>query len=198
MTVVTNRTIPRDELRRRVAEAAIGAFRAHGYDAVTLERIAVEAQVAKGTFFNFFPTKAHVLLDYFGRLDARFAALRDALDPAAPEASLNAFFETVEVMLATEGDLAAALNREIWARPELAAVDAASGEADLRAYADFFRRAQAAGTVAAGVSPQDAAGAVCDLWSAAVRRWFAEGRRRSLADDLRGKLALLFAGLARA
>lgn len=44
-----------------IAETAIRLFQSLGYEAVTMEQIAVEADVAKGTLYNHFPTKEAVL-----------------------------------------------------------------------------------------------------------------------------------------
>ncbi|OAJ57138.1 TetR family transcriptional regulator [Paraburkholderia ginsengiterrae] len=44
-----------------LAENAIRLFHSHGYEAVTMEQIALEADVAKGTLYNHFATKEAVL-----------------------------------------------------------------------------------------------------------------------------------------
>ncbi|HEX7909339.1 MAG TPA: TetR/AcrR family transcriptional regulator [Paraburkholderia sp.] len=44
-----------------LAEKAIRLFQSHGYETVTMEQIALEADVAKGTLYNHFPTKEAVL-----------------------------------------------------------------------------------------------------------------------------------------
>jgi TetR/AcrR family transcriptional regulator of autoinduction and epiphytic fitness len=44
-----------------LAETAIRLFETHGYDAVTMELIAANADVAKGTLYNHFATKEAVL-----------------------------------------------------------------------------------------------------------------------------------------
>ncbi len=56
----------RRERKRRekldhIAQTGFGLFEAHGYDAVTMEQIAAEADVAKGTLYSHFPVKEAVL-----------------------------------------------------------------------------------------------------------------------------------------
>jgi AcrR family transcriptional regulator len=74
------------ETRQGLLEAALALFRAKGYEATTVEEITERADVAKGTFFNYFPSKEALL----GELAVwRVEQLRAALDvtkgaPASP------------------------------------------------------------------------------------------------------------------
>jgi len=49
------------ERRDRLYDAALALFREQGYEETTVDQIAHRAGVAKGTFFNYFPTKDAVL-----------------------------------------------------------------------------------------------------------------------------------------
>jgi AcrR family transcriptional regulator len=51
----------KERTRRHLLEAAERLFRSKGYDATTVEEIATAADVAKGTFFNYFDNKASLL-----------------------------------------------------------------------------------------------------------------------------------------
>lgn len=51
--------------RDRLFRVSMDGFRAHGYDGLSVSRITRDAGVAKGTFFNHFPTKEHVLAEAF-------------------------------------------------------------------------------------------------------------------------------------
>ncbi len=51
----------RSQTLDHLAGTAARLFEAHGFEAVTMERIAAEADVAKGTLYNHFPTKEAVL-----------------------------------------------------------------------------------------------------------------------------------------
>ncbi len=49
------------ELRARILRAALDLFARQGFFDTTIEQITEAADVGKGTFFNYFPTKEHVL-----------------------------------------------------------------------------------------------------------------------------------------
>ncbi|MFD1736858.1 TetR/AcrR family transcriptional regulator [Bacillus salitolerans] len=53
------------ELKKHIFFKSIELFKEYGYDNVTVEKIASSCGIAKGTFFNYFPKKEHVLL-YLG------------------------------------------------------------------------------------------------------------------------------------
>ena len=55
------------ELRERLFRAAIQLFAQKGYSETTVEDITNAADVGKGTFFNYFPSKEHILAS-FGRM----------------------------------------------------------------------------------------------------------------------------------
>ena len=67
------------DVRNRLLRAAFQLFATRGFQATTVEDITQAADVAKGTFFNYFPTK-ELLLTQMGehRLDILRAALADA------------------------------------------------------------------------------------------------------------------------
>lgn len=47
----------KEETRRRIFEAALALFNEKGFEATTIDDITAQADVAKGTFFNYFPRK---------------------------------------------------------------------------------------------------------------------------------------------
>ncbi len=67
----------RVETRERIYRAALGLFAQRGYLQTTVEDITEAADVGKGTFFNYFPTKEHVLAN-FG--DERLALIERAVE----------------------------------------------------------------------------------------------------------------------
>jgi len=67
------------ELRERIFHAALELFAKKGFAETTVEDITTAADVGKGTFFNYFPSKDHILLA-FGEM--QHGRLRGAVDEA--------------------------------------------------------------------------------------------------------------------
>ena len=67
------------ELRERLFRSALDLFAQKGFAETTVEDITNAADVGKGTFFNYFPSKDHMLLA-FGEM--QLAKLRDAVEEA--------------------------------------------------------------------------------------------------------------------
>lgn len=59
------RSRKRQQTADLLAQTAYRLFEAEGYEDVTMERIAAEADVAKGTLYNHFPVKEALLRHYF-------------------------------------------------------------------------------------------------------------------------------------
>ncbi len=194
----SKRSLPREKLRERIYVAAITAFRAKGFDATTVEEIARAAKVAKGTVFNFFPSKGAILLRYYEELDARFGAAMADMSPADPKASLVRFYGKAETLLRKEGPMADAIFRQIALDADLKNTDLDSGDKDRNAMTDFFRSCKAEGTLAEKIEPAIAADIMSDLWSGTVMDWLAHSKRYSLKLRLAAKMEAVFRGLASA
>lgn len=82
----------KSETRERIADAADHLFRTHGYDAVTVDDVAVAADVSKKTVFNYFPTKEDLVFD---RAEDRETALLAAVQDRAPGVSILESFRAL-------------------------------------------------------------------------------------------------------
>ncbi len=101
----------RAETRERLFEAALKLFAERGYLETTVEDITEAADVGKGTFFNYFPTKEHVLATLGAE---RVAAVERALDNAKSGPVLPALKE-LATDLAGQSSSPPALLRAIYA-----------------------------------------------------------------------------------
>jgi len=58
---LSRRERKKEETRQRIFKAAVTLFRQRGFEATTVDEITERADVAKGTFFNYFPRKDAIL-----------------------------------------------------------------------------------------------------------------------------------------
>ena len=82
------------EIRERLFRAALDLFAQHGFADTTVEDITNSADVGKGTFFNYFPSKDHILLAF---AEMQLAKLRSIIE------NLRATGEPVPQFLRTLG-----------------------------------------------------------------------------------------------
>jgi AcrR family transcriptional regulator len=189
-TTVANRRPARVDLRRRIEAAALELWRAHGFDAVSVDAIVQRAGVSKGAFFIFFPTKADALRLYADQLAARLESARARLDGSKPLTSLDAFAMEAEAVLEAEGALARAAWRELAGRAAAALV-----ERDRNALTAVAADAQAAGGFDPDADPALAGAVLADLWTAVLLAWAAGELTGGLAETARGRFRLLACGL---
>src|ERR1700683_3013895 len=101
------------QTRERIYRAALEIFARRGYLDTTVEDITEAADVGKGTFFNYFPTKEHVLATYG---DERLAAVERALKKAcAPNQSVRPVLRELATDLAGQSSESPDLLRSIFA-----------------------------------------------------------------------------------
>lgn len=74
----------RRQTQDHLAKTAVRLFEAYGFDEVTMEQIALDADVAKGTLYNYFPVKEAVLAHWIHmQLASDMAHLSADMDPNA-------------------------------------------------------------------------------------------------------------------
>src|SRR5438128_11448555 len=73
------------EIRERLFRAALNLFAQKGFLETTVEDITEAADVGKGTFFNYFPSKDHILLAFgemqLSKLEAAIEMARQTNEP---------------------------------------------------------------------------------------------------------------------
>jgi AcrR family transcriptional regulator len=57
----------KEETKQKIITAAITLFKQQGIEATTMEQIAAEADIAKGTLYNYFPVKEAILSEFIKR-----------------------------------------------------------------------------------------------------------------------------------
>jgi AcrR family transcriptional regulator len=88
------------EFRERIFRAALDLFAKKGFANTTVEDITNAADVGKGTFFNYFPSKDHILISFS---DMQIAKLQDAVkNMRHSKESMPAFMAALSLRMTAE------------------------------------------------------------------------------------------------
>ena len=88
------------ETRERLFRAALDVFSKKGFAETTVEDITNAADVGKGTFFNYFPSKDHILLAF---AEMQIARLQHAVDEAhRNNTPIRQFFRSLTSLMTAE------------------------------------------------------------------------------------------------
>jgi AcrR family transcriptional regulator len=156
------------ETRQSLMEAALRLFAKNGYDATTVKDITDAADVAKGTFFNYFETKEAILPAIAAR---RLEQLEEALTPerGAPEspvARIKFALRLVAEDPLCEQQLAQRLFAAIMRHREIN-----PGHALRDLLAEQVRQGQAAGEIRDSLDPVYLAGVIRSLFFQQLVMW---------------------------
>ena len=75
----------KQELRQRLYRAALDLFSANGFEGTKVQQITDAVGVAKGTFFNHFPTKEHVVAQWYDEITVETLEAARRRQPASAE-----------------------------------------------------------------------------------------------------------------
>lgn len=145
------------DIRQRLFRAALHLFAERGYQETTVEDITEAADVGKGTFFNYFPTKEHVLATYG---EERVAAIERALEKAkSVKSPVLPILKDLITNLAGQSSQSPELLRSIFAAhlsnaPILASLQKRQRRAR-RLMGEMFALAQNSGEVRRDISPAE-------------------------------------------
>src|SRR5437899_6683659 len=88
------------EIRERLFRAALDVFAQKGFAETTVEDITEAADVGKGTFFNYFPSKDHILLAFS---DMQLAKLEQSINGlVASQQPLREFMRSLVLRMTEE------------------------------------------------------------------------------------------------
>ena len=172
----------RVQTRDRLYRAALELFAQRGFLETTVEDITEAADVGKGTFFNYFPTKEHILAEFGGE---RVAAVERALEKArVTDGPVMDVMRELAGDAAGQSDMSAALLRAIFAahascksvRDELVK----RSQVSKRILAEIFLLAQERGEIRRDILAADLARLTQVVFMGATMSWSIKEPQSSL------------------
>jgi AcrR family transcriptional regulator len=189
----------KERRRARIYGVAIELFKAGGFHGTTASDIARASNVSRGTFFNYYPYKEAVLLDYgadiVGRL--REQAERQIAEGTPPLSVLGNLWQTLADEGTRERDLIPPMAYELF-NPDPERARTAYQALPLgKLVESILRPLHAAGKLRADLSLQHISNLLADNYLLVALRWSAYGTPRSLHEELRLSLSLMLDGIFR-
>lgn len=189
------RALGKQARRDRLYEAALALFRQQGYEQTTVDQITRQAGLAKGTFFNYFPTKDAVLRHLGAREIGRLGASSLAGGSASAVGNLKRLLTALAAGLEADRELVRLIFVRGIAIPDLLCGDA--GGFSIRPTAALLlRRGQNMNEVATWLDPDVMAAALDALYLQQLVLWCLAEEPYPLAERLTGILDLLLMGIA--
>ena len=190
----------RQQMASHLANTAFELFEESGYEAVTMEQIAAEADVAKATLYSYFPMKEALVAHRFkDEIVEGMAALTDQL------AAHRGFVSRMRFLLRESAAWHAAKHAYLphYLRYIHSIVDNAAGDAireagstvTMNALAAMFRTAQQDGEVSKRIPAERLAWSLQSLLYGAVQYWLFHPET-DLAESFQQAFALLMNGAA--
>jgi transcriptional regulator, TetR family len=183
--------------RERIFRAAMALFRQRGFQETTASDIAKAAHVSRGTFFNYFPYKEAVLLEYGALL---LAGLREEVKGRLargedPLAILRFIFQEVARYTEAEKDLVLPLLYELL-NPDPIRAKAAFEALPLGdLIAQVLRSLKEKDLVRKDLSLERMGRTLADLYFLTALRWAAYTPERDLKEELQKTLDLALLGI---
>jgi TetR/AcrR family transcriptional regulator, cholesterol catabolism regulator len=198
--VLGRRERKKEETKRRIFVAALELFREKGFAATTIDEITARADVAKGTFFNYFPRKEGVI-EFLAEEQLESVEGTVHENQSATE-RLRTLYDALSTGYEANPDLALAVMRASLERLCCPAEGGAWQRFE-RLAIEVIREGQARGEFRSQLDPGIAHGALVSCFIGSVIWWLGEARESSdprlramrLPDIVRGLQEVALDGL---
>jgi AcrR family transcriptional regulator len=182
--------------RERIFKVAINLFRTKGFEETTATDIARTSHVSRGTFFNYYPYKEAVLLDFGAQMleDLSKQSLAELKEGHEPLEVLYRLWDRIAEMSERERVLLLPLAYE------LLIPDPVRAEAAFRALPlgelvkQILAPLKAQGKLRTDLSLERIGRSIADMYLLSAMRWTAYPPARALRDEMTKSLRLMLEG----
>jgi len=183
------------ETRDRLYATSIRLFRKTGYDNVTVDRITELADVAKSTFFNYFPSKLGILAAYWSEIAEELLVYGESQRPLSARTFFKRFFRHLGSQVQDDKGIFAILIREVMLQPELQALNQSLTSRGFALYRKVLESGVASGELRHSVDFAVVSSLIEDAWIGTLRSWIFSDYAFRLNATFEKKLDLIFDGL---
>ncbi|HET9968751.1 MAG TPA: TetR/AcrR family transcriptional regulator [Streptosporangiaceae bacterium] len=149
--------MPRTSRRADVRATAARLFREHGYSSATMDLLADEVGLNKGTLYHYYPAKSAILYELLSdQLDITLALLAEVPAGGSATERMRTFIRLqVEHVASTPDELVVFFQEMPWIDKNLAPIQAADLRGRIETYRTFTRQLLGEGIAAGEFRPLD-------------------------------------------
>lgn len=179
-------------VRERLYEAALHLFRTRGFDETTIEQITGAADTGKGTFFNYFPSKEHVLAAYHGEMMGGILERMARLPVSSAEQAIQDALQTCGAAVEADLPIGTIIVRRMFGSEVLLSADQGSEQRFHAWFVERLREGVASGELRTGLDVEMLVSLVTAVLSSTTLEWVSAGQPYPLGPTLRRKIHFLF------
>ena len=194
---VSRRETKKRELREAIYETAMALFLQKGFDNVTVEDITHQIEIAKGTFFNYFPNKESILLYFMRR---HLEEVKDQIPGVIKEAKttqqkLHCLFSILAKMVVTNEPLVKWVLLESLRLRVYKKEKKEVSRKILQNVVEIIREGQERGEIKKNMNPEKIAKIMESIFFFSAIRWLTFDRHTTLIDDIQEQIHYFFQGI---
>ena len=198
MTVVRIREKVRERKKRatrqRLYEVAVELFRVRGFDQTPVEAITEMAGTSKGTFFNYFPTKEHVLVAYHDHMTARILDRLAGIGEGSVEDAIQGMMAVCAEWVDQDRVMGRAVVTKIFGTPVLLSADLENTQRFMTWMMGRLRQGIRSGELRSDLDLGLMASMLAGVLSSTLNQWVLDPDVFDVHRELRRRTAFLFEG----
>lgn len=185
------RELQLQQTRERLYEAALALFRERDFEDVSVDEITAKAGTAKGTFFNHFPTKDHVLAEFHSELVGWILSQVEDRDFDTCEEAITACVLTFPGWPLGDRKIAESMVRRVFTSPIMSGSDARNSQRFMEWFAHHVDRGIATGELKVGLERNTMLAMIAAVLSSTLNSW-ALGAQFDLREELGRRIRFVF------
>ncbi|WP_321428670.1 TetR/AcrR family transcriptional regulator [uncultured Methanolobus sp.] len=194
----------KNETLNRIFEISSRLFKEKGFESTTVDEITKEAGIAKGTFFNYFPTKESLLF-YFKeqREEFIFSIMKEQMLRDIPsKEKIREFLVLVAEYYEKDRELLRLLAFEhrkmimsSWKKPPHASVRKKKHEHFINMLVEFMREGMDKGSIKSNIDPKLVSETIYAVYFYSLMTWLHSETDYSFSGDISSKIDIIFEGI---
>ena len=190
----------RAETRERIHDSAMELIGERGFDQVTIEMITERADVAKGTFFNYFASKEAVIEDFFkSQMERATDAIQGAIEPDSQMKVWDFLVKVVHAVAESDTrtkNLTRALLALSLTNEEVRCACHRVTESGCEAGRHLIEEAQKAGEVRGDLTPDTVMRLITSIYFGVLRDWATDMTETDdVHQEIDRRMKLIYEGL---